>query len=63
MYRPHNAVYLCSDITDWRAQEKIYPLAEQSFGKTVDIVLVVAGILDTSDLINDIEQGTKRKKE
>lgn len=50
-------MFYCSDITDWTAQANLYPLAEKTFGKSVDIVLVVAGILDTSNLINDIEQG------
>lgn len=58
-YRPHHAIFHCSDITDWDEQEKLYPLAEKMFGKSVDIVLVVAGILDTSNLINDIEQGNQ----
>ncbi|KAG2202661.1 hypothetical protein INT47_002093 [Mucor saturninus] len=57
--RPHNAIFQCSDITDWAGQEELYPLAEETFGKTVDIVLVIAGILDTSNLINDIEQDGK----
>lgn len=56
--RPHNAVFFCADVTDWRAQEEIYLVAESTFGKTIDIVIMVAGILDSSSLINDHEQGT-----
>jgi NAD(P)-dependent dehydrogenase (short-subunit alcohol dehydrogenase family) len=55
--RAHNAVYFCADVTDWKAQEDIYVLAEKTFGKTIDIVIMVAGILDSSNLINDSEQG------
>ncbi|CAO3607590.1 unnamed protein product [Mucor hiemalis] len=54
--RPHNAVFYCADITNWRAQENLYMLSEKNFGRTVDIVVVVAGILDSSGLVNDIEQ-------
>ncbi|KAI8069843.1 uncharacterized protein B0P05DRAFT_589307 [Gilbertella persicaria] len=53
--RPHNAIFYNMNVTDWRAQEEIYTFAEKSFGKTIDIVIVVAGILDSSNLINDTE--------
>lgn len=55
--RAHNAVFYCADITNWRAQEHVYVLAEKHFERKVDIVIVVAGILDSSGLVNDIEQG------
>lgn len=55
--RAHNAVFYCADITDWRAQEHVYSLAEKHFERKVDILIVVAGILDSSGLVNDIEQG------
>ena len=45
------------NVTDWKAQEDIYSVAEKTFGKTVDIVIMVAGILDSSNLVKDVENG------
>lgn len=45
------------DITDWKAQEDIYEFADQCYGKPIAIVIVIAGILDSSNLVNDTEQG------
>lgn len=44
------------DVTDWSLQEALYDVAAKQFGKTVDIVIIVAGILESSDLLNDAEQ-------
>ncbi|KAL9556952.1 hypothetical protein PS6_002066 [Mucor atramentarius] len=44
------------DITDWKAQEDIYEFADQCYGKPIAIVIVIAGILDSSNLVNDTEQ-------
>ncbi|KAI9339261.1 hypothetical protein BD770DRAFT_476787 [Pilaira anomala] len=52
----HRAVFFCADITDWKAQEKVYTLAEENFGNLIDIVILVAGIMDSSNLIQDTEQ-------
>jgi short-subunit dehydrogenase involved in D-alanine esterification of teichoic acids len=45
------------DITDWKAQEAIYDFSQKCYGKTINIVIIIAGILDSSNLINDTEQG------
>jgi NAD(P)-dependent dehydrogenase (short-subunit alcohol dehydrogenase family) len=45
------------DVTDWKAQEDIFRFAEKSFNKKIDIAIMIAGVLDSSDLINDCEQG------
>ncbi|KAI8354617.1 hypothetical protein EDC96DRAFT_516702 [Choanephora cucurbitarum] len=50
-----NAIFYNMNVTDWKAQEDIYSVAEKTFGKTIDIVIMVAGILDSSNLIKDIE--------
>lgn len=47
------------DITDWKAQEDIYEFADQCYGKPIAIVIVIAGILDSSNLVNDTEQGER----
>ncbi|KAG2190518.1 hypothetical protein INT46_009584 [Mucor plumbeus] len=54
--RPHNAFFYNMDITDWKAQEAIYDFSQKCYGKTIDIVIIIAGILDSSNLINDTEQ-------
>ncbi|KAL7321052.1 hypothetical protein PS15m_000872 [Mucor circinelloides] len=54
--RPHNAYFYNMDITDWKAQEDIYEFADQCYGKPIAIVIVIAGILDSSNLVNDTEQ-------
>ncbi|KAK4517988.1 dolichyl-diphosphooligosaccharide--protein glycosyltransferase subunit 1 [Mucor velutinosus] len=54
--RPHNAFFFNMDITDWKAQEDIYDFAYKRYGKPIDIVIVIAGILDSSNLVNDTEQ-------
>lgn len=56
-HRPHNAFFYNMDITDWKAQEDIYDFSQKCYGKTIDIVIIIAGILDSSNLINDTEQG------
>lgn len=43
-------------MTDWASHEKLYTLAEERFGP-VDAAIIVAGILESSDLLNDAEQG------
>ncbi|KAI8376941.1 hypothetical protein BD560DRAFT_391229 [Blakeslea trispora] len=53
-----NVMFYNMDVTDWQAQEDIYYATEKAFRKTVDIVIIVAGILDSSNLINDTEKGT-----
>lgn len=50
------AVFHMCDVTDWSLQEALYDVAAKQFGKTVDIVIIVAGILESSDLLNDAEQ-------
>ncbi|KAI8086075.1 uncharacterized protein BX664DRAFT_359634 [Halteromyces radiatus] len=51
-----HAVFHQCDITNWSQQEEMYKVAKQYFdGKTVDIVILVAGILDSSDVIHDEE--------
>lgn len=56
-HRPHNAVFYCADVTNWISQEYVYVLAHKHFERTVDIIIIVAGILDSSGLINDTERG------
>lgn len=45
------------DVTDWKAQKDIFSFAENRFNKKIDIAIMIAGMLDSSDLINDCEQG------
>ncbi|KAI8149546.1 hypothetical protein BJV82DRAFT_652803, partial [Fennellomyces sp. T-0311] len=40
-----NAVFHQCDITDWAAQEALYSAASEKFYRSVDIVVIVAGIL------------------
>jgi ribosomal protein S2 len=47
------------DVTDWKAQQDIFYFAEKSFNKHIDIVIMVAGILDSSNIIDDCEQGNR----
>lgn len=60
-HRPHNAFFYNMDITDWKAQEDIYDFSQKCYGKTIDIVIIIAGILDSSNLISDTEQGQYSK--
>ncbi|ORX53260.1 NAD(P)-binding protein [Hesseltinella vesiculosa] len=53
--RTERAVFHHCDITDWDKQEECYEHARQAFGKSVDMVVVIAGVLDSSDLMNDHE--------
>ncbi|KAI8069175.1 hypothetical protein BC940DRAFT_352989 [Gongronella butleri] len=50
------AMFHQCDVTDWAKQKESYAIAENLFKKSVDIVVVTAGVLDSSDLINDHEQ-------
>ncbi|KAI8991179.1 hypothetical protein BDF20DRAFT_908997 [Mycotypha africana] len=55
--RSHHAHFYNMDITDWRAQENIYDFIENVYtGKKIDIVIIVAGILDSSNLMDDLEE-------
>ncbi|CAO3629190.1 unnamed protein product [Cunninghamella blakesleeana] len=47
--------YQC-DITDWKQLEKSFHVAQTRFNKPVDIVVIIAGRLDSSELIKDDEQ-------
>ncbi|CAO3591092.1 unnamed protein product [Absidia cylindrospora] len=48
------AVFYQCDVTNWEAQNEMYNVAKQSFGgKSVDMVIIIAGILDSSDLLHD----------
>ncbi|KAI9255707.1 hypothetical protein BDA99DRAFT_517445 [Phascolomyces articulosus] len=49
------ALFHQCDITDWGSQEAIYSLSTETFDQSVDVVIVIAGILDSSNLMNDIE--------
>ncbi|KAI9492384.1 hypothetical protein BDB00DRAFT_939702 [Zychaea mexicana] len=50
------AVFYQCDITDWAAQEKLYAVAMDTFGKSIDVVIIIAGVLDSSNLVNDTEK-------
>ncbi|ORZ01094.1 hypothetical protein BCR43DRAFT_469545 [Syncephalastrum racemosum] len=53
------AVFCQCDATDWASHGKLYTLAEERFGP-VDTTVIVAGILESSDLLNDDEQESYR---
>ncbi|KAL1932528.1 hypothetical protein VTP01DRAFT_8206 [Rhizomucor pusillus] len=54
---PTPRVVFCQcDITDWAAQEMLFKTATDKFNGPIYIVIVVAGILESSDLIDDSEQ-------
>ncbi|KAI8331946.1 hypothetical protein BC941DRAFT_517327 [Chlamydoabsidia padenii] len=51
------AVFFQCDVTNWDAQQEMYNVAKRQFkDRSVDIVVMVAGILDSSDLLNDNDQ-------
>ncbi|CEP07027.1 hypothetical protein [Parasitella parasitica] len=54
--RSHNAFFYNMDITDWKAQEDIYDFAKECYCKPIDVVVIVAGVLDSSSLTHDTEQ-------
>ncbi|KAI8979897.1 hypothetical protein BDB01DRAFT_852021 [Pilobolus umbonatus] len=56
--RPLQAFFYCANVTDWAAQKEIYKFTEKKFQLKVDIVIIVAGILDSSSLLDDHEQGS-----
>ncbi|KAG2226192.1 hypothetical protein INT45_003337 [Circinella minor] len=50
------AVFHQCDITDWRSQEALYEVSTKTFEQSVDVVIIIAGILDSSNLVSDTEQ-------
>ncbi|KAI7859800.1 hypothetical protein BDC45DRAFT_161862 [Circinella umbellata] len=50
------AVFHQCDITDWRSQEALYEVSTETFEQSVDVVIIIAGILDSSNLVSDTEQ-------
>ena len=55
------AVFHQCDITDWRSQEALYKVSTETFEQSVDVVIIIAGILDSSNLVSDTEQGNQKK--
>ncbi|KAI7870376.1 hypothetical protein BDF14DRAFT_1773607 [Spinellus fusiger] len=53
---PPRVLFYPSDITDWTLQKKVYEAIEEEFGQSVDIVIVIAGMVDSSNIIDDTEQ-------
>ncbi|KAL0081413.1 hypothetical protein J3Q64DRAFT_1754930 [Phycomyces blakesleeanus] len=49
-------LYHKCDITDWPSHILIYSEVKEKLGKSIDIVIVVAGMMDSSSIIDDSEQ-------
>ncbi|KAI9013965.1 hypothetical protein CLU79DRAFT_767849 [Phycomyces nitens] len=49
-------MYYQCDITDWPSHKLIYEKAKEKLGKSIDIVIVVAGMMDSSNIVDDSEQ-------
>ncbi|KAI8376539.1 uncharacterized protein BYT42DRAFT_574964 [Radiomyces spectabilis] len=53
--RRQQALFHACDITHWPSQVELYKVANAAFSRTIDIVIIVAGILESSSLTKDDE--------